>query len=56
MPSLEQQKKKYGIIICRTTNASEQVMAKPVIEENKASYRKYLQNETVESFPKYEEK
>jgi hypothetical protein len=31
-------------------------MAKTVIEERKAIYRKYLQNKTVKRFIKYEEK
>ena len=31
-------------------------MAKTVIEEKKASYRKYLQNKIVERFIQYEEK
>jgi hypothetical protein len=31
-------------------------MAKSVTEEKKASYRKYLENKTLERFIKYEEK
>jgi hypothetical protein len=45
---MEQQKREYGIISCRTTSDSERGMAKSVKEEKKASYRKYVQNKTVE--------